>query len=308
MIQIPMHKVLSNSAGVKIELLRNKLCEQQKISLSVLRLDQIHPIVSGNKIFKLYYFLEEAMNASHRKIVTFGGAYSNHLAATAQVCKENGLQCIGIIRGEAPQQLSHTLSFCRDNGMHLEFFSRSRYKAFSQGSIPSCFQEKFGDHTLVPEGGFSLQGRDGAALIGAHGRFSNYSHICCAIGTATTFAGLMMCCGKDTDVMGFSVLKNQHDLEERLSLLQVPPQKNYKVFYEYHFGGYAKKNDSLIDFMNSFYANTQIPIDFVYTAKMMFGVCDLVGKKYFPPGSNILCLHTGGLQGNHSLPPGLLNF
>jgi len=303
-----MYKVLSNAAGIKIELLPNKLCEQQKISLSVLRLDQIHPIVSGNKIFKLYYFLETASKSSHRKIITFGGAYSNHLAATARACKDTGLQCVGIVRGEAPRQLSHTLAFCRDEGMQLEFVSRSEYRTYSQGGLPSHIQEKFGDHSLVPEGGFSLQGRDGAALMGAHGHLSNYTHICCAIGTATTFAGLMMGCGKDTEMIGISVLKNQQDVEQRLSALQVPAQNKHAIFNEYHFGGYAKKNDTLIHFMNSFYADTGIPLDFVYTAKMMFGVYDMVEKKYFAPGSKVLCLHTGGLQGNLSLPPGVLNF
>ena len=136
----------------------------------------------------------------------------------------------------------------------------------------------------------------------------NYTHICCPIGTATTFAGLIHGCNDPTEIVGFPVLKNMTDIPQRLKKLNVDETKKNVVINNYHFGGYAKKTKELITFMNTFYKDNKIPLDFVYTGKMMFGVVDLIDKNYFLPGSNILCIHTGGLQGNRSLPEGMLNF
>lgn len=303
-----MTDLLTKTDNIKIDLLQNKLPDESKISVSMLRLDLIDPVISGNKIFKLHYFLEDAKNSSHKLIITFGGAYSNHLAATAFACKKAGLKCIGFVRGEKPKELSHTLLFCLENGMQLEFISRELYKEINEEKFHKELIKKYGDHTLIPEGGFSRKGANGAKLICKYFNSKNFSHVCCAVGTATTLAGLINGSNKETEILGFSVLKNLNDIEERLSFLCVESSKKYSVIQDYHFGGYAKKNNKLISFINSFYDDNKIPLDFVYTGKMMYGVYDLIGKKYFPEGSNILTIHTGGLQGNKSLPEGMLNF
>lgn len=294
--------------SINIDQLQSESFDKHHLSVHMLRLDAIHPIVSGNKIFKLHYFLEEAKNSSHKKIITFGGAYSNHLAATAYACKSAGLQSIGFIRGEKPKQLSHTLHFCMQNEMKLEFISRDLYKKINEEEFQTELIKKYGDHTLIPEGGFSFKGVQGAKLICSYFNQKKFTHICCAVGTATTFAGLIHGSNNETEIIGFSVLKNLNDIAKRLAFLQVPTSKKYSVIHDYHFGGYAKKNNELISFMNSFYKENKIPLDFVYTGKMMYGVYDLIEKNYFPHSSNILCIHTGGLQGNKSLQEGMLNF
>ena len=281
--------------------LKNDFFDQKKVQVFMLRLDEIHPVISGNKLFKLLYFLEEAKRSSHKKIITFGGAYSNHLAATAFAARELGLKSTGIVRGEKPETLSPTLLFCLKQGMKLEFISRESYKKTKEKgfSDPDSFWEKnkYGEHILIPEGGFSVRGKEGAALINRYFEDENFSHVCLAVGTATTFAGIVDANKNQREIIGFGVLKNLNDLPERFKELGVNLKK-YSFNGDYHFGGYAKKTDELISFMKRFYEENQIELDFVYTAKMMFGVYDLIQKNYFPEGAKILCIHTGGLQGN----------
>ncbi len=292
----------------RINLLRNEMYDLKKISLSILRLDEIHPIVSGNKLFKLRYFLDEAISSSHKTIITYGGAWSNHLAATAYACKLEGLRCIGFVRGEKPSVLSGTLIFCKQHEMELQFISRDLYKMITNAAFTNVLLKEYGEHTLIPEGGFSMQGVKGAEEITALFDRKKYTHVCCSIGTATTFAGLINRTGNTTQVIGFTALKNLADISQRLKKLNIDETKKNIVISDYHFGGYAKKTNELLAFINTFYKDNKIPLDFVYTGKMMFGVADLIGKDYFRPGSNILCIHTGGLQGNQSLPQGTLNF
>ena len=280
---------------------------KKNITLSLLRLDQIHPVISGNKIFKLHYFLQEAI-ISNRKIITFGGAFSNHLAATAAACKNYNLQRIGIVRGEKPEILSGTLLYCLQQGMQLEFISRNSYSEKSQEKFLQSLQIKFGDHILIPEGGFSEEGVSGASKIHKCFDDENYTHICCPVGTATTLAGLISVANSMQQIIGFSALKHL-DFEDRIKyLLGNTCQKNYCCINDYHFGGYAKRTKDLINFMNTFYERYSIPLDFVYTGKMMYGIFDLIEKNYFAANSKILCIHTGGLQGNSSLLPGVLKF
>lgn len=288
--------------------LKSILYENKRIRVSMLRLDEIHPVISGNKLFKLYYFLDEARNSSHKKIITFGGAFSNHLAATAFACKEMNLKSIGIVRGEKPAMLSHTLLFCLELGMELQFISREDFKRSNEKEFLEELKKQHGEHILIPEGGFSIKGKEGAALITQTFDSRGFTHICMAVGTATTFAGIIDGNSNQCEVIGFSVLKNMHDIDKRLLTLEVDPLKKYSFIADYHFGGYAKKTGELISFINEFYLHNKISLDFVYTAKMMFGVNDLVQKNYFPSAANILCIHTGGLQGNQSLPKDALIF
>lgn len=277
------------------------------IALSILRLDALHPTVSGNKIYKLHYFLQKAIQ-QRSMVITFGGAYSNHLAATAAACRHYGLGCVGVVRGEEPGNLSPTLRYCLQRGMHLEFKSRKDYSQKEEGQFLENLGLQFGEHILIPEGGFSAAGVRGAAQIYNSIRDRSYTYICCPVGTATTMAGLLKSASFSTEILGYSVLKGL-DVNERLAfLLGTPLPENYRVISNYHFGGYAKKTDDLIDFMNRFYDKHLIPLDFVYTGKMMYGAVDMIKQGYFKEGSRILCIHTGGLQGNLSLAPGTLKY
>jgi 1-aminocyclopropane-1-carboxylate deaminase/D-cysteine desulfhydrase-like pyridoxal-dependent ACC family enzyme len=281
---------------------------KNNISIFLLRLDKIHPVISGNKIFKLYYFLKKAISLN-KKILTFGGAYSNHLAATAAACKEFKIDCIGIVRGDKPAQLSHTLLFCQQQGMQLQFVSRDEYAKGEVSNFLQSHQQNAEDYIIIPEGGYSHEGVEGAAIICKYLKDKNFTHVCCSVGTAATLAGLVSGTNANVEVIGFSALKDLTDFEKRMQfLLQNKINSIYTLISDYHFGGYAKKNNHLISFMNRFYQKHSIPLDFVYTAKMMFGVDDLLGKEYFPSHSNVVCIHTGGLQGNASLPAGILTF
>jgi 1-aminocyclopropane-1-carboxylate deaminase/D-cysteine desulfhydrase-like pyridoxal-dependent ACC family enzyme len=296
--------MLFDISNAVIETLNDELFLQKQVRLSVLRLDKIHPVVSGNKLFKLYYFLEEAEQSSHKTILSFGGAYSNHLAATAFACRALQLKSIGIVRGEQPAHLSPTLQQCMNDGMQLKFITRQQFAEKENGAFTSSLQNEFGDCIIVPEGGYHPSGANGAALIMDIPECRNYSHICTATGTGTTLAGLLKAAAPSQIIVALPVLKGMTDIEERIAYLtgNKDPFKNLQLLSDYHFGGYAKKTEALIQFMNKCWHQFHLPLDFVYTAKMLFGIIDRIKDGYFPPGSNILCLHTGGLQGNKSLP------
>ncbi len=287
--------------------LTDELFEKNEVQIFMLRLDEIHPAISGNKLFKLNYFLKEAKESVHKTLITFGGAYSNHLAATAFACEQMDLESVGIVRGEKPKILSHTLQFCIEHGMKLEFISRSLYQNINAEFLHHL-KNNYGANILIPEGGFSIKGKQGASLISNYFADKNFTHICMPVGTATTFAGIVDTNKKERNIIGFGVLKNLNDIGERFEELKVDPSKKYSFIGDYHFGGYAKKTDELLSFMNLFYQKHSIPLDFVYTAKMMFGIYSLINKKYFERDSKILCIHTGGLQGNDSLAEGKLIF
>lgn len=301
--------MLFNTANVSIDELKDDLFLEKEVRVSVLRLDKIHPLVSGNKIFKLQYFLEEAIASKHKTIITFGGAYSNHLAATAYACKALELKCIGIVRGEEPVHLSPTLQQCEQDGMTLKYISRNDYERKDVTPFLNVLKKEFGDCNIIPEGGYHPLGAKGAALILELLKDKDYSDIVLATGTATTLAGILIAAKPTQHITAIQALKGISDTEERLSeLTGATCFDNLQMFYDYHFGGYAKKTDELICFMNECWRKYQLPLDFVYTAKMFYGVTDLIKKDTFKKGSNIICLHTGGLQGNKSLPLNLLLF
>lgn len=292
-----------------IEELQDELFEKKQVSVSVLRLDKIHPVVSGNKLFKLHYFLKEAINSSHKTIVTFGGVYSNHLSATAYACNLLQLKSIGIVRGEKPAQLSATLKQCQADGMQLKFISRNVYAEKDSDTFINHLKASFGNCIIVPEGGYHSLGAKGAALIMNHVN-NNYTHICMATGTVTTLAGICMAAKPGQTIVGIPVLKGITDNKTRIKELikQEDEFENLLILSDYHFGGYAKKTDQLIRFMNDCWLKYQLPLDFVYTAKMFFGIVDCIKNNALKKGSKILCLHTGGLQGNKSLPLNTLMF
>jgi 1-aminocyclopropane-1-carboxylate deaminase len=283
------------------------ILKEKNTSLAVLRLDKIHPIISGNKWFKLKYYLEEARDSGKDYILTFGGAYSNHIIATAAAGKWVGFKTTGIIRGERPRILSHTLLQAIESGMELIFAEREDYR---RKHLPSIINEMKNDIYIIDEGGYGRTGAKGAAEILNYCERENYSHIACAIGSSTMMAGLIMAGLSKQKVIGISVLKNHLSLESDLCELLLPEEqkKKFQLVHDYHFGGYAKYTPELINFMNEFYWSTAIPSDFVYTGKLFYGVLDMIKNKLFPRGSNILLIHSGGLQGNLSLPKGTLIF
>ena len=287
---------------IKVDELTDPFYQSSNISLHIARLDALHPVVSGNKFFKLKYNIADALNKGKKGIITFGGAYSNHLAAAAFACKEAGLKSYAVVRGENTKLLSHTLQFCEQQEMELEFISREKYK--TKKSLYDYYRNKFADYFLVPEGGGNENGEKGCEEILLQiNNADEYTHIVCAVGTGTTFRGLVKSSSPHQKVLGVVVLKGAETI-----LTGFNSSNNFELLHQYHFGGYTKKTTELIAFMNQFYKQHQIPSDFVYTGKLFFAVDDLIRKNYFTNGSKILCIHSGGLQGNLSLPQGTLLF
>src|SRR5687768_10810219 len=279
----------------------------KNVEIFMLRLDKIHPVISGNKWFKLKYHLENFKQNNFIGILTFGGAYSNHIVATAYTANLEGIKCKGIIRGEKPPVLSHTLKECLDYGMQLEFVPREIYR---QKNLLIASGQHFPGYYTIPEGGAGPLGEKGCREILDLVNKQPYSHIACAVGTGTMFIGLANSSFPKQHTIGISVLKGMKNLPDQFNDLVYPAaKKKYcKLFSDYHVGGYAKHTPELLAFMNDFYLQTGIPTDFVYTGKLVFAIKDLVKKGYFPQGSRVLIIHSGGLQGNLSVPKGTLIF
>jgi 1-aminocyclopropane-1-carboxylate deaminase len=270
------------------------------ISLVMKREDLIHPFVSGNKFRKLKYNLLQAKTENQSTLLTFGGAYSNHIAAVAYAGKEKGFQTIGIIRGDElgdKIESNPTLKFAQECGMQFEFVSREDYRLKTDSAFLEQLENKFGSFYLIPEGGtnaFAIKGCE-EILTQEDGIFD---YVACAIGTGGTISGVINSAFRYQKILGFPALKGDFLQDEIRNFVQ---NENWELITEYHFGGYAKVNDELIAFINWFFEQTQIPLDPVYTGKMVFGVFDLINKNYFPENSKILLIHTGGLQGIHGM-------
>ena len=291
---------------------------ENELRVDVLRMDKIHAEISGNKWFKLKYYLEKSRQSGKTTLVSFGGAYSNHLLALAAAARLYGLRSIGIVRGEEPPRLSPTLISARENGMTLFFLPRAEFDSRKKLALPENGQQNpldvwpdnDPDSLIIPEGGAGPEGIKGSEEILCLASTRDYDYICSAVGTGATLAGLTNSCGENQKIIGVSVLKGTQNMEP------MDPQwinnksriDKVRIVHDHHFGGYAKYNALLIGFMNKLYAESGIPTDFVYTGKLVFAVISMAEMKLFPPGSRILVLHTGGLQGNRSLTPGLLGF
>jgi 1-aminocyclopropane-1-carboxylate deaminase len=274
-------------------------------AIDVLRLDQIHPVVSGNKWFKLKIPVERALQEGKNCMATFGGAYSNHIVATAFASKEAGLKSMGIIRGEKATNLSPTLVVAEGYGMELHFVSREAYRK------KDGLKEQFGDvFYWVNEGGYGLEGMIGATEIPSLIDSSIYTHIICSCGTGTTIAGLINAALPNQTIIGISALKGHDGLENDIKALLPISRKSipFTIFHDYHFGGYAKHPKELIDWMKELWEAENLPTDIVYTSKLLYAVKDLCSQQYFPSNCRILIIHSGGLQGNLSLPVGELPF
>jgi len=271
------------------------------ISLFIKREDELHPFISGNKYRKLKYNLVEASNQNHNTLLTFGGAFSNHIAATAAAGFEHDFKTIGVIRGdelatnlEEVLQNNPTLKFASEHNMQFHFVTRSDYRSKATVGFIENLKEKFGDFYLVPEGGtnnFAVKGCE-EILTEEDGQFDV---ICSAIGTGGTISGLINSAEKHQKVIGFPALKG--DFLQNEIKKYVLRTNNWSLNNNYHFGGYAKISEELITFINKFKSETSIPLDPVYTGKMLFGIIDLIKNDYFKKGTKIVAIHTGGLQG-----------
>ncbi|GGD54393.1 1-aminocyclopropane-1-carboxylate deaminase [Muriicola marianensis] len=272
------------------------LLEEAGICLRIRREDLLHPVVSGNKCRKLKYNLEEALRQRHDTLLTFGGAYSNHIPATAFAAAENGLRSIGFIRGEELADSwkdNPTLKYASEMGMQLEFVSRTAYRKKTDKAFLLDLENQYGRFYIVPEGGTNLPGIRGCREILQPGDEA-YDVIACAVGTGGTLAGISMSASEKQKVLGFPALKGDflHKVLEGLT-----PNDNWTLTCDFHFGGYGKVTGELIGFINDFKAQTGIPLDPVYTGKMMFGLLKMVEEGHFEKGTQILAIHTGGLQG-----------
>ena len=264
--------------------------------ITIKRLDQIHPQISGNKFFKLKYNFLEAQRLGDKKIITFGGAYSNHIAATAYAAHRFGFDSIGIIRGEelANRTLNHTLSTAQQFGMQFQFVSREKYRLKDTNEFLEEIKLHHPDSYIIPEGGTNELAIQGCQEILTEDDLKNYDVICCAVGTGGTITGLIEASAKHQSILGFSALKGDFLTDE---VSQLTNKRNWKILDDYCCGGYAKTNDELLEFIENFEKQYQIPLEHIYTGKMMLGIFGLIQKDYFPKNSRILVIHSGGLQG-----------
>ncbi len=289
-----MREVINQSVKLK-EL------EKYDISLFIKREDQIHPFISGNKYRKLKYNLFKAEEQNKDTLLTFGGAFSNHISAVAFTGKKFGFKTIGIVRGnelkenlEEVLKSNRTLQNAKEHGMQFKFIPRSDYRLKHTDHFIKDLKKEFGDFYLIPEGGTNELAVKGCEEI-LKPKDDKFDVICSAIGTGGTIAGLINSAKNHQRVLGFPALKGDF-LKKEIEKYTIQ-NKNWSLITDYHFGGFAKVNNDLINFINNFKKETDIPLDPIYTGKMMFGIVDLIKKGYFKKGTKILAIHTGGLQG-----------
>lgn len=276
------------------------------VRILVKRDDLIHPQISGNKWRKLKYNLAQATKLGKNTLLTFGGAYSNHILATAAAGKLAGLRTIGIIRGEEHLPLNSTLQYARDAGMELHYMDRNSYRDKNRPELQEQLRRQFGDFYLVPEGGSNAYAVKGCSEIITE-IDEDFDYICCASGTGGTLAGIIAgLCGKK-QAIGFAALKGAaflyNDVEQLLESYavvsgrqEVTSYKNWQIELGYHFGGYAKTTPELLQFVEEFEQVNGFAIEPIYTGKMFFGLYDLIKQGVIVEGQRVVAIHTGGLR------------
>ena len=274
--------------------LSSSFLSEKKLKLFLKRDDQIHPEISGNKWRKLYLNLLEAKKQKKQTILTYGGAFSNHIYATAAACKLFGFNSIGIIRGEYEDPENSTINFAKSQGMEIVRISKAIY-----GSDKEVIAVQYPNAYVIPEGGNNEQGRMGMKFL-AEEINQSFQHEKCLIvlpiGTGCTMTGLIQSLNPNFSVLGINVLKNK-SINKEIAELVVYSKVKYEINHDYHFGGYAKTSPELIKFVNQFFDQYNINLDPIYTAKSMYAIFDLMSRHKFPEGEKIIAIHTGGLQG-----------
>ncbi|PPD04981.1 MAG: 1-aminocyclopropane-1-carboxylate deaminase [Methylobacter sp.] len=273
---------------------------QAGVELWLKRDDLLHPVISGNKWRKLKYILNDVLTAGYDTVISMGGAYSNHLHALAYAGSELGIKTVGLVRGERPEPLNPTLDDVRKWGMALHFVSRGRYRELRQYRRHDALPRLQAGEYWLPEGGALNLALEGVAELVEEITIP-YDMLCTACGTGTTLAGLVKASPKQSHVLGVAGLKNAEYLHAEVAAMVGGHLDNWTINFDYHGGGFAKINNDLWDFINSFKQETNIDLDGIYTGKLLFALFDLLGKGYFQRGQRIIALHTGGLQGNRSL-------
>ncbi len=266
------------------------------IRLYIKREDELYPHISGNKYRKLKYNLEEAKTKKYKTLLTFGGAFSNHISATAYAGKLHDFKTIGVIRGDELKhkaKLNPTLKFAVNQGMRLHYVSREDYRLKSDAEYIKALHQKLGDFYLIPEGGTNPLAIKGCEEI-LNLEDETFDYICCAVGTGGTISGLINASKIHQTILGFPALKGDFLKDEIRKFVK---NENWKLITNYHFGGYAKIDETLVDFINTFKTKYGIGLDPIYTAKVAFGIIDLMENDFFKKQSKILMIHTGGLQG-----------
>ena len=274
--------------------------EHLLIKLFILREDLFHPTISGNKWRKLKYNIIEAKKQGHHTLLTFGGAYSNHIHATAIAGEEFGFKTIGLIRGEEHLPLNPTLVKAIAQGMRLHYIPRGDYRKREEFALFEALKSRFGKFYLIPEGGTNSLAVKGCTEIVTEIK-ETFDYWCVSCGTGGTLAGIIKGLNGNSQVIGFSALKDGGFLNKSVDNLLAENGsqilQNWEINVDNHFGGYAKFTPELIDFINQFKAIIRIQLDPIYTGKMMFGVFQLATQGFFTPGTKILAIHTGGKQG-----------
>lgn len=277
------------------QLVELPILQEKQVSLTIKREDLIHPHISGNKFRKLKYNLLEAKKNGFDTLLTYGGAFSNHIAATAYAGKEFGLKTIGVIRGEELHdkwEANPTMKLASEHGMQFHFISRDAYRKKDSPEEMESLGKRFGNFYGLPEGGSNALAVKGCAEI-LNEADSQFDFICASVGTGGTIAGISNAATSNQQVFGFSALRGDFLKED---IRKFAHKENWVLQTDYHFGGYAKVSPVLINFINEFKSETQISIDPIYTGKLLFGILDMVKKDRFKPNSKILAIHTGGLQ------------
>ncbi|MFT6748149.1 MAG: 1-aminocyclopropane-1-carboxylate deaminase [Flavobacterium sp.] len=278
------------SLNQKIEL------QNSQVSLFIKREDLLHPYISGNKLRKLKYNITEVKKLGFSKIVTFGGAFSNHIAATSYAGFLNNIETVGIIRGEELKfswQENPTLKFASEHGMQFKFVTREEYREKESVNLVQILKKEFGSFYLLPEGGTNELAIKGCEEI-LNSEDATFDYITVSVGTGGTIAGIINKSSSNQKILGFPALKGDFLKKD---ICKFAKKNNWDLISDYHFGGYAKTSSKQILFINEFFEKYKIPLDPIYTSKMVFGVLDKIEKGYFPVGSKILMIHTGGLQG-----------
>ena len=304
MIKLRTHFILDRIVDIDgntpIEEVNDSFLEERKITLLIKREDLNHPFMSGNKWHKLKYNLQEAKNQGKKILLTFGGAYSNHIYAVSAAGKIFNFNTIGIIRGEEHLPLNPTLTFAKENGMAFYYLNREKYRKKESLEIINELKNIIGDFYLIPEGGTNHLAVQGCSEI-IDSIKEDFDYICCPCGTGGTLAGLISGLNGKKFALGFAVLKGAGFLRDNVNSLVKHTNDisydNWEINLDYHFGGYAKFDKQLLNFVYNFSAQNKIPIEPIYSGKMFFGIYDLVSRGFFKEGSRIIALHTGGLQG-----------
>jgi len=286
-----MDVILKNSINEKVHFVNNS-----GLQLFLKREDKIHNIISGNKYRKLKFNLINAKELGFKGLLTFGGAYSNHIPAVAYAAKKNGFKSLGFIRGEeiVNKYLENpTLKYSHDLGMKFKFLSRSNYKLKTNENFLRKLKKKFKDYYLIPEGGTNALGVLGCQEI-LNDNDKEFDYICCSVGTGGTICGLINSSNENQKIIGFSSINKNYLLND---ITKFVTNENWMLIDDFSFGGYGKVNNELIEFMNNFRLKYGILLDPIYTSKLVYGVLNLITNNFFKPNSKILMIHTGGHQG-----------